>query len=46
MHKDNARKAAVRNLIEHIKSKDIVTGDKLVPERELEKKLAISRSVV
>ena len=46
MHKDNARKAAVRNLIEHIKSKDIVAGDKLVPERELEKKLAISRPLL
>lgn len=46
MHKDNARKAAVRNLIEHITCKDIVVGDKLVPERELEKTLGISRPLL
>jgi GntR family transcriptional repressor for pyruvate dehydrogenase complex len=43
---NNVRKVAVRNLVERIKSKDIVEGGRLMPERELEKRLAISRPLL
>ncbi len=46
MSKDNVRKAAVRTLVEHIKKKDIVEGDKLISERDIEKRLAISRPLL